>query len=92
MNKKYKETVEQFEKVTGFFAEDPKKVLPEDFFGILRKFVQIMKVRTLQANTSLTRIVTKDAVKELEEAKIEEEKATKRKDAKARRVSLHHSN
>jgi dishevelled associated activator of morphogenesis len=46
LNKKYVDTVEQFEKVATFFGEDAKKITPEEFFGLIHKFDVLMRVRT----------------------------------------------
>eukprot|EP01114_Cavostelium_apophysatum_P004680 TRINITY_DN1501_c0_g1_i2.p1 TRINITY_DN1501_c0_g1~~TRINITY_DN1501_c0_g1_i2.p1 ORF type:complete len:147 (-),score=60.24 TRINITY_DN1501_c0_g1_i2:152-592(-) len=64
------DTVESFGKATTFYGEETAKTDPEQFFGIVNQFVQIMK----------------SAVKDLEKHQEDEEKAKKREAAKLKRA------
>lgn len=72
MNKTLNEAVEVFEKTAAFLGEDEKKVQPEEVFGMLYMLQERMN----------------NAIKELENHKVESEKQVKREAAKLKRVSF----
>jgi DNA-directed RNA polymerase subunit F len=45
MKEKYKEACDYFEQVANLLGEDPKKSSPEELFSILKKFINIIKVK-----------------------------------------------